>query len=167
MGDNEMNRNYLINKVWEIANDCSDEGNKGRRVRLRDFWEATDALDFGRKQVRGALDELERRAHVLTFADEDGHISAIRIVPQRYQCWHCGMWLGMQDDPEGHVDFCLRRQAKIERMERPDAWRFAKGSSTVGRRSSSEGFRTDLEPRQNFLIQRFISVGESPAGTTW
>ena len=49
------------------------------------------------------------------LTDEDGHVTGISLVPQRYQCGHCQMWLNMQDDPEDHIDLCLKLQKKIER----------------------------------------------------
>jgi hypothetical protein len=51
------------------------------------------------------------------FPDEDGQVGRISLVPQRYQCGFCYMWLDMQDEPEHHIDTCLKRQAKIERNQ--------------------------------------------------
>ena len=101
--------------MWEVAQKCFDEEEKGWWVRMEEFREAMDALHFGRRLVGEALREAECRAYAIVRIDEDGHLKSISIVPQRYQCWHCNMWLDMQDDPEDHIDLCLRRQAKIDR----------------------------------------------------
>jgi hypothetical protein len=115
MADSDVSSKFLLKKVWEVAQNCVDEKKKGWSVKMEEFGDAMDALDFGRKQVREALEVLEYRELVITFADENDHLKAIGIVPQRYQCWHCNMWLDMQNDPEGHMELCLRRQKKIER----------------------------------------------------
>jgi hypothetical protein len=108
-------RNFIINKVWEVAQLCVDEDKKCWRVKLPLFWGAMDDLGFTGREVREALAFLESRMYVIVFPDEDGHVTGISLIPQRYQCVHCNTWLEMQDDPEGHIDECLKRQAKIER----------------------------------------------------
>jgi hypothetical protein len=51
---------------------------------------------------------------LIAFPGEDGHITGISLVPQWYPCEFCKMPLYIQDDPESHIDLCLRRQKKIE-----------------------------------------------------
>jgi hypothetical protein len=108
-------RKSVVNKVLEIAQRCVDEKRKGWRVQMPLFWDAMDDMSFSGKEVRDALAFLETRMYVVTFTDEDGSVTGISLVPQRYQCGFCNMWLNMQDEPENHIDLCLRRQAKIER----------------------------------------------------
>jgi hypothetical protein len=106
---------FVVNKVWEVAQSCVDETRKGWFVNMEQFHDAMDGWDFTAEKVRAALEFLESRTYVLPFKDEDGHVTRISLVPQRYQCGHCNMWLDMQRDPEDHIDSCLKRQAKIER----------------------------------------------------
>lgn len=106
---------FLVNKVWEVAQTCVDESKKGCRVEMPRFRDAMDDWDFTAEEVRAALAYLELRTYLLVFRDEEGHVTGICLIPQRYQCGFCNMWLNTQDDPEAHIDFCLRQQRKIER----------------------------------------------------
>jgi hypothetical protein len=115
MVGSNVSREHLINKVWEVAQDCVDEKKKGWMVKMETFREAMDGLDFGHQLVCEALHEAEIRAYAITRVDEDGYCTAISIVPQRYQCWHCRMWLDMQDHAEDHIELCYKQQTKIER----------------------------------------------------
>jgi hypothetical protein len=108
-----LNR-FVVNKVWEIAQICLDENKKGWFVNMRQFRDAMDSLDFTANEVRAALSYLQTRMILLVFLDEEGHVLRISLVPQRYQCVHCKMWLDMQDNPEDHIDLCLRLQKRIE-----------------------------------------------------
>ena len=55
------------------------------------------------------------RTLVITSLNAEGGVAGISLVPQRYQCGHCNMWLNMQDEPEHHIDLCVKQQKKIER----------------------------------------------------
>jgi hypothetical protein len=109
-----LNR-FVVNKVWEIAQTCLDENKKGWFVNMAEFRDAMDSLDFTANEVRAALSYLEARSVVITFLDADGGVARISCVPQRYRCRFCNMWVNTQDDPEGHIDHCLKQQKKIER----------------------------------------------------
>jgi hypothetical protein len=106
---------FVVNKVLEIAQACVDENKKGWFVTMQPFHNALDGFDFTAKEVCAAVAFLEARTYVILFPDEDGHVTRISIVPQRYQCGHCKMWLNMEDDPENHIELCLRLQRKMER----------------------------------------------------
>jgi hypothetical protein len=112
---NLHNRQYLLNKVLEVAHACVDEKKKGWRVRMGDFHDAMDDLGFDGKDVREALGFLQQRAYVITFIGEDGHVAGISLVPQRYRCWQCDMLLDMQDETEDHIQDCMKRQQKFQR----------------------------------------------------
>lgn len=105
---------FVVNKVWEIIQTCVDESRKGWRVDMSAFRDAMDSQNFDSREVREALAFLEARTYLITCVDVDGHVTGISLVPQRYQCGHCKMWLNMQDDPEDHINLCLRLQRKIE-----------------------------------------------------
>lgn len=105
---------FVVNKVWEIIQTCVDESRKGWFVTMPEFRDAMGSQNFDGKEVREALEFLEARTYLILFPDADGHVARISLVPQRYQCGHCRMWLNMQDDPEGHIDLCLKQQKKIE-----------------------------------------------------
>lgn len=90
---------FVVNKVWEIAQACVDGSKKGWFVNLRQFRDAMDSLDFNAEEVRAALAFLEARTYLITLPDDDGHVARISLIPQRYQCGHCNMWLNMPDDP--------------------------------------------------------------------
>jgi hypothetical protein len=115
MNDCNVSRKFLINKVLETAQDFVDTDRKGWRVKMREFHDAMDAFDFSGREVREAIAFLEARMIMISFTDHDGHIYAISVVPQRYRCEFCNMWLDMQDDPEDHIDLCRRLQAKMKR----------------------------------------------------
>jgi hypothetical protein len=106
---------FVVNKVWQVAQSCLDKSRKGWRVKMLEFRDAMDSLDFTANEVRAALAFLESRMYVFTFTDEDGHVTGISLIPQRHQCAHCNMWLDMQDDAENHIALCLKQQKKIER----------------------------------------------------
>lgn len=108
-------RKSVVNEIWRVAQTCIDENRKRWRVMMPRFRDAMDALDFTAKEVRAALAYLEARTFVITFLEEDGGFAGIYVVPQRYRCEFCGMWLNTQDDPETHIDLCLRLQRKMER----------------------------------------------------
>ena len=108
-------RESVVNKVLEVAQTCVDAKRKGWFVSMPRFWSAMDEICFTGKEVREALAFLAARMYVIVFPDEDGQGGRISLVPQRYQCGFCYMWLNMQDEPEHHIDTCLKRQAKIER----------------------------------------------------
>ena len=108
-------RKSVVSKVLEVAQACVNESKKGWRVQMPIFWDAMDEICFTGKEVREALAFLAARMYVIVFPDEDGQGGRISLVPQRYQCGFCYMWLDMQDEPEHHIDTCLKRQAKIER----------------------------------------------------
>ena len=105
----------VVRKVLEVAQACVDGTRKGWRVQMPLFWGAMDDMGYTGKEVRETLAFLEARMYVIVFPDEDGQVGRISLVPQRYQCGFCYMWLNMQDEPEHHIDTCLKRQAKIER----------------------------------------------------
>jgi hypothetical protein len=107
-------RKAVINTVLKVAQQCLDENRKGWFVRMPVFWDAMDDLGFTGEEVRATLAFLQARMYVITFTDEDGCVTGISLVPQQYQCEFCNMWLDMQDEPENHIDDCLKRQAKIE-----------------------------------------------------
>jgi hypothetical protein len=71
-------------------------------------------MGFTGKEVRATLAFLEKKMYVITFLDSDGCVTGISLVPQWYPCEFCKMPLYIQDDPEQHIDLCLRRQRKIE-----------------------------------------------------
>ena len=108
-------RKSVVNKVLEIAQRCVDEKRKGWRVKMQQFNDAMDDMGFTGKEVRAALAFLSARMYLIAFPGEDCHVTGISLVPQQYPCEFCNMLLDMQDDPEGHIDLCLRRQAKIQR----------------------------------------------------
>jgi hypothetical protein len=109
---------FVVNKVWEVAKACVDESKKGWFVNMQEFRDAMDNLDFTAKEVRAVLAFLELRTCLITFPDGDGHVAGISLVPQRYQCGFCNLWLNMQDEPENHIDLCIRLQRKIERSRK-------------------------------------------------
>jgi hypothetical protein len=102
-----LNR-FVVNKVWEIAQTCLDENKKGWFVNMAEFRDAMDSLDFTANEVRAALSYLEARSVVITFLDADGGVAGISCVPQRHRCEFCNMWVNTQDDPESHIDRCLK-----------------------------------------------------------
>jgi hypothetical protein len=106
---------FVVNKVWEVAQACVDDSRKGWHVMMPDFGDAMDSLEFTAKEVREALAFLEARTYLITLSDEDGHVTGISLVPPRFRCEFCKMWLNTQSNPENHIDFCLRQQRKIER----------------------------------------------------
>jgi hypothetical protein len=106
---------FVVNKVWEVAQTCVDENRKGWFVTMPEFRDAMDSLDFTSEEVGAALAYLELRTCLLAFRNEEGHITGISLIPQRYQCDFCGMWLNTRDDPENHIELCLKQQNKIER----------------------------------------------------
>ena len=108
-------RKSVVSKVLEVAQACVNESKKGWRVQMPIFWDAMDEICFTGKEVREALAFLAARMYVIVFLDDDGQVAGISLVPQRYQCGFCNMWLGMQDDFVDHIDICLKRQAKIAR----------------------------------------------------
>jgi hypothetical protein len=108
-------RKSTVNTVLRVAQACSDESRRGWRVKMHQFNNAMDDNDISSKEVRTALAFLQSRMYVLAFLDSDGQVTGISLVPQRYPCEFCNMVLYIQDDPESHIDVCLRRQKKIER----------------------------------------------------
>ena len=106
---------FLVNKVLEVAQSCIDDSRKGWRVKMPDFRDAMDSLDFTANEVRAAFSHLQVRTLVITSLNAEGGVAGISLVPQRYQCGHCNMWLNMQDEPEHHIDLCVKQQKKIER----------------------------------------------------
>jgi hypothetical protein len=108
-------RNFIINKVLQVAQACVDESRKGWRVKLPLFKDAMDAFNFSSREVREVLAFLEAKMYMIVFLDEDGHVAGISLVPQKYRCWQCNGLLDMQDDIRRHFDDCRKRQAKIER----------------------------------------------------
>ena len=115
MTDTFVLSKFVVNKVWEVAQACVDDTKKGWRVKMPEFRDALDGLDFTASEIHAALSCLESRAYFFAFTDEDGHVTGVSLIPQRYQCGHCNLWLDMQGDPENHIDDCLKRQAKIAR----------------------------------------------------
>jgi len=113
--DETVLRKSVVNKVFEIAEACLDGDKRGWRVRMPVFWGAMDAFDFSSIEVREALAFLSARMYVIVFADEDGHVAGISVVPQQYRCWHCNGLLNMQDGILPHLGDCRKRQAKIQR----------------------------------------------------
>jgi hypothetical protein len=109
-----LNR-FVVNKIWQVVQSCVEEARKGWFVKMSEFGDAMDGLDFTAKEVRATLAYLEARTFVITFLDADGGVAGITLVPQRYQCVHCNMWLNMQQEPVDHIGACLRLQRKIER----------------------------------------------------
>jgi hypothetical protein len=108
-------RKWVVNKVLQVVQQCVDESRKGWRVKIREFNDAMDDLGFTGEEVRAALAYLRARMYVITLLNSDGSVTGISLVPQWYPCEFCKMPLYIQDDPEGHIDLCLRRQAKIKR----------------------------------------------------
>jgi hypothetical protein len=106
---------WVVNKVLEIAQSCVDESRKGWFVNMQEFNDGIDCQHFGDKEIREALAYLEARTYIITLRGEDDHIIGISIVPPRYQCNFCRTWLDSRDDPEDHIDLCLRLQRKMER----------------------------------------------------
>jgi hypothetical protein len=106
---------FVVNKVWEIAQACVDGSKKGWLVNMQEFRDAMDSLAFTANEVRATLSYLAARTFVIPFLDADGGVAGISLVPQRYQCGHCNMWLNMQDNLGDHIDLCLKQQKKIER----------------------------------------------------
>ena len=98
----------VVGKVLEVARACVDEKRKGWFVNMKQFRDAMDGLNLDSREVSEALAYLEARMYVITFPDADGQVTKISVVPQRYQCHHCKMWLNMQDDPEDHIELCLK-----------------------------------------------------------
>ena len=109
---------FLVNKVWDAAQACVDESRKGWFVDMQHFRDAMDSLDFTASEVRAALSYLRVRTLLITSFNADGGVAGISLVPQRYQCGHCSMWLDMQDDFEAHIDLCLKQQRKMERYRK-------------------------------------------------
>jgi hypothetical protein len=105
---------WVVNKVLEIAEACVDESRKGWRVKMGEFDDAMDSQDIDSRELREALALLDSTTYIIPFRDEDGNIAGISVIPQRFQCGHCKMWLNMQDDYEEHIDLCLRVQRKRE-----------------------------------------------------
>jgi hypothetical protein len=108
---------FVVNKVWEVAQACVDGSNRGWFVNMRQFRNAMDSLDFTANEVRAVLAFLEARTYVITFPNEEGQVRRISVVPQRYQCEHCNLWLNMQNDIDDHIDLCLKQQKKMERYQ--------------------------------------------------
>ena len=108
-------RKSVVRKVLEVAQACVDRNKKGWFVKMPVLWGAMDDMGFTAKEVRAALGFFQQRTYLIVFLDEDGQVGGISIVPQRYRCGHCNMWLDMQDDPVDHIDLCRKRQAKIAR----------------------------------------------------
>lgn len=108
-------RKSVVEKILEIAQACVDENKKGWWVKMPEFRDALDNFDFTGSEVRAAIEYLEKRLYFLALRDDDGQVTRISVVPQRYQCEFCRMWLNMQDEPEDHIDLCLKLQKKIER----------------------------------------------------
>ena len=113
--DEVVLNNFAIKTVWEVAEACVDHSRKGWCVNMQKFHSAFDGWNFTPEEVRAALDWLAWSLHVIPFWDADDHITELSVVPQRYQCGHCNMWLDMQEDPEDHIDLCLKLQKKIKR----------------------------------------------------
>lgn len=113
--DETVLRKSVVSKVLEVAQACVDTERKGWRVKMPVFWEAMDAFDFSGREVRAALAYLSARMHLIAFPGEDGHVAGISLVPQRYRCWHCNLWLDIRSDIRRHFDDCRTRQAKIQR----------------------------------------------------
>ena len=111
-------RKSVANTVLRVAQACLDESRKGWRVKMRQFNDAMDDNGISSKDVRAALEFLQLRMFLIAFLDADGNVASISVVPQHYQCEFCKMLLYIQDDPEDHIDVCLKRQKKIERNRR-------------------------------------------------
>jgi hypothetical protein len=79
---------------------------------MRQFYDAMDGVSFSSKEVRAALEFLQVKMFAIASLDEDGQVTGINLVPQEYQCRHCGMWLSIHDDREHFIDVCLRQQSK-------------------------------------------------------
>jgi hypothetical protein len=110
---------FVVNKVLEVAQVCVDESRKGWRVEMSAFNDAMDSLNIPANEVRAALVYLEARTFIITFLGEDGCLSGICVVPPRYRCGFCGMWLNTRDNPKHHIEPCERQQRKIEMYRRP------------------------------------------------
>jgi hypothetical protein len=115
MADTFVLSKFVVNKVLEVAQACVDDSRKGWRVKMPAFRDAMDHLGFSGRDVRAVLAFLAARMYVIVFPDENGHVAGISLVPQQYRCLQCNMLLDMQDDPDNHIDFCLRQQRKIKR----------------------------------------------------
>lgn len=113
-----LNR-FIVNRVLEVAQACVDHRRKGWRVMMPDFRDAMDSLDFAAKEIHAALVYLEARSFVITFPDADDGVAGIYVVPQRYRCGFCKMWLNTRDNPERHIEPCERQQRKTEMYRRP------------------------------------------------
>jgi len=106
---------FVVSKVLEIAETCVDGSKKGWFVDMQQFRDAMDSQNFDSKEVREALAFLEARTYLITLSDEDGHVTGISLVPEQYRCDFCRMWLNTRDDPEDHIERCLKQQKKIGR----------------------------------------------------
>ena len=106
---------FVVNKVLEAAEDSVETSQKGWFVNIRQFNNEIDGWDFTANEANAALAFLAMKLKVIPLRDEDGHVTEISVVPQRYQCGHCNMWLDMQEDPEDHIDLCRKLQKKIKR----------------------------------------------------
>ena len=76
---------FVVNKVWEVAQTCVEEGRKGWFVTMQEFRDAMDSLDFTSEEVGAALAYLELRTCLLAFRNEEGHITGISLgVPGEF-----------------------------------------------------------------------------------
>jgi hypothetical protein len=86
---------FIIRKVWELVQLCSDQRRRCRWVNLADFRDALDSWEIGRKEAYAALRELERRNYLLTMTrGDDDTITDIVITPERFRCNHCRLVRG-------------------------------------------------------------------------
>ena len=113
--DEVVLNNFAIKTVWEVAEACVDHSRKGWCVNMQKFHSAFDGWGLTANEIDAALDFLAARLKVIPLRGEEGQITDISVVPLRYQCVHCRMWLDMQEDPEDHIDLCLKLQKKIKR----------------------------------------------------
>jgi hypothetical protein len=83
-------RRFIIRKVWELVQLCSDQRRRCRWVNLAEFRNALDSWEIGRKEAYAALQELERGNYLLAMTrGEDDEITDITLTPPIYRCPDC------------------------------------------------------------------------------
>jgi hypothetical protein len=112
-----MINKFVVSKVLELVELCSEKRRHCRWVNLDDFRNACDSWEIDRKDAYGALRELEGKNYLLTMTrGEDDTITDIVITPETFRCNHCRLVVSSRQDWEDHLPDCLRQQAKMRRL---------------------------------------------------
>lgn len=112
-----MMSKFVVRKVLELVELCSEKRGRCRRVNMENFRNALDSWEIGRKEAYAALRELEQGIYLLTMMrGEDDTITDIVITPPTYRCNHCRLMISSRQDWEDHLPDCLHQREKLHRL---------------------------------------------------